>query len=359
MNLLFSTIQGDIAGSTYSVFYLANGLAERGHQVYCACREESLLNKLCSGTKIKTVRLTSYKRIDLTLAKELAHFCNKNQIQIVNAQSSSDRYAAILSSSLYGMKALVTTTRRQKPQTDAGFLLNRLLSTKISWFIAVSNSIKKELIEKGFPERKIKVIFNGTPKEKYQLGDPGKTEQIAKSLNLQPDVPVIGSVSRLKEQQQIIEALKLIPKPVQAVFIGISEKDLDLTGLNQSLHTLTFIPHVENAEVLYYYKLFDVFVLASTMEGISQAILESMAMGVPVIATNSSGNPDLVKNDKNGFLFENGDIKQLASRIEIILNDQEIKERFILEGRKTVLEDFSIDNTVRNYEEFFESIVKD
>ena len=71
MNILFLTYQGDIAGSTNSISYLAEGLAERGHNVYVGCRKEALLYSLLSDTKVKLIEMTFKSKMDFANMKHI------------------------------------------------------------------------------------------------------------------------------------------------------------------------------------------------------------------------------------------------------------------------------------------------
>jgi glycosyltransferase involved in cell wall biosynthesis len=87
-------------------------------------------------------------------------------------------------------------------------------------------------------------------------------------------------------------------------------------------------------------------------------LLEAMAIGIPVIATAASGNLDLVKDGENGLLYENDNSRELADKIKLLLHDKNLQHRLIEAGKKTALEDFSLEKTVNRYESFFESLIQ-
>ncbi|MDZ7371872.1 MAG: glycosyltransferase, partial [candidate division KSB1 bacterium] len=106
------------------------------------------------------------------------------------------------------------------------------------------------------------------------------------------------------------------------------------------------------------YPLFDIKVLPSETEGLSQALLEAMALGVPVIAADAAGNPDLIRDGENGLLYKAGDSRHLAQQIERLLHDQALYRTLQENGRKTALDDFSIERTIERYEEAFTEIIR-
>jgi glycosyltransferase involved in cell wall biosynthesis len=82
-----------------------------------------------------------------------------------------------------------------------------------------------------------------------------------------------------------------------------------------------------------------------------------MALGVPVAATRAGGIPDVVRDGENGLLFEDGDIDAIAACINTLLNDKNKREQFIARGRKTALEEYSIENTISGYEQLFQELI--
>jgi len=111
------------------------------------------------------------------------------------------------------------------------------------------------------------------------------------------------------------------------------------------------------SEVLPYYGLFNVKVLASASEGMSQSLLEAMYLKVPVIATAAAGNLDLIDEGRNGLLFQDGDVKSLASLIKQIREDEPLCELLSKEGYQTASLGFSIENTLDGYEKLFSELL--
>jgi glycosyltransferase involved in cell wall biosynthesis len=93
----------------------------------------------------------------------------------------------------------------------------------------------------------------------------------------------------------------------------------------------------------------DVFVLGSLREGISNTILEAMASGLPVIASDTGGNPELIEAGANGELVPPGDRRALAQAIRDYLQDPERRARHGLGSRDRVMSFFSIERMVDNY----------
>jgi len=134
----------------------------------------------------------------------------------------------------------------------------------------------------------------------------------------------VGRFVALKSQHVLIEAVEKISnelqKKLEVSFYGngeLLEKNKKLANKNIPNVIINFKGVVTNRDEIY--KNTDVLVVTSETEGLSLAILEAMASGSPVIASNVGGNPELVKNNKNGFLYEYADSTKLANNIETLM----------------------------------------
>lgn len=361
MNILILTYQGDVAGSTYSISYLAKGLADKGHNVYVGCRKASVLYSLLDGTKVNLVPMKFLGKVDLLNMWAIYRLVMRHNIEIINAQSSLDRYTAGLSKLLFRYKAKVIHTRRQMPLSD-GFAFQRWFYVKsTACIVAVSASVKQGLVDLGMPDDHVHVILNGTPKGKYLLPDLDQQIALLRSkYGLMPNDTVIGCVARRKDQHHLLQALNFIEKPLKVLLVGIAadQELLQIVQSSEYKHEVIFTGEMDTKHALYHHKLLNIAVMPSTTEGLSQSLLESMAMGVPVIATNYAGNKDLITHGKNGLLYENNDLHQLSSQISLLLHDDQLREHLIAAGYKTALEDFEIGMVIKNYEDLFAEIIK-
>ena len=98
----------------------------------------------------------------------------------------------------------------------------------------------------------------------------------------------------------------------------------------------------------------DIFVLPSYSENFGMAVVEAMACGLPVVATNVGGNVEIVQDRSNGLFVQPGDSDMLASAIMELLKDREGAKKMGLEGRRLIMKRFSIDRNVRQTEELYE-----
>ncbi len=359
LRILFLTYQGDMAGSTNSIAYLARGLAERGHHVSIGIRKESLLWKLLEGTKVNRVAMTFKGKFDFANWKQIRDVVREQKIQLINPQSSHDRYTSIFANWRYKLGVKIVHTRRQMPMSLGGPLQLYLYNKKTDGVVAVGGEVKKGLVKLGIRDSHIKVIHNGTPKEKYEDLDSDYIAALRARFEISADDFVMGCVSRPKNQEQIFEALKLIDRPVKAIFCGLKKEEPFVSHMAEfkTDHKIYFEGDIPGDKVLNYFKVFDIKILASTMEGLSQSLLEAMALGVPVTATAFAGNLDLIRDGKNGLFFNDGDIEKIASNIERLRDDKVLRESLKAQGLITAYETYSIENTISHYEAYFAGLI--
>ncbi|MEQ8470945.1 MAG: glycosyltransferase family 4 protein [Marinoscillum sp.] len=356
MNILFTTHQGNLAGSTLSLIYLVKGLAHRGHQIHVACKKAVLLEKSLTGYSNVTVHeipFASY--FDFRSCIKLKRVILSNKIQIVNAQGGRDRNLTILTKWIFGLEYKLIFTRRQRPRSEP--LIKRWFHTNgTDKIIMISEGLKQIFLEKGYSEDHLLVIKNGIPSNLSEQVDPCKVEQLKKNLHLL-DQPVVGCLSRKKSQEQVIEAFRFLPDHYIGLFVGIDEEEMgDLSDIKQRL---IFTGQVEHHTALHYLKLMSVNVLPSYLDGFGLTLVESMQLGIPVIGSDFGGIPDIIQSGENGFLFENGNVNELAQKIVELIENADLREKFIAKGKEDSRSLFSIKRVVDEYETFFKSLVDD
>ena len=357
MNILITSQHAGMAGSTYSTAYLAIGLAEQGIKVYVACPEDSLLTQLIKDSSVVHLPFNISRKVDFKRMRQLARWVAAYDIQLINAQSSKDRYLTILARWLHRLPVKLVHTRRQMALSSP--LLSGFYQRGTDKNIAVSEGVKQSLIRMGISPDHIEVIYNGTPPDKYQHIDEALTQKLRSRFEIQDHDFVIGCVARKKEQAQLLKAIKKLAGSVKLIFVGI-EAQAEYQPLVDALpatHKVHYCGKVANHEVLSYYPLFDVKVLPSTIEGLSQSLLEAMALGIPVVATDLGGNGELIEEGKNGFLFEHKNIDQLAAILHRLQNEPNLRKQMSSKGNKTALKDFSIQNTVNRHVALFSQLI--
>ncbi len=359
MNILFVTYQGALAGSTFSVAFLADALASRGHNVFLATRENTLYASLLQHDRVKIITCGFKNVWDIATVSTLVRLVRQESIDILNAQSSIDRYLSIWVRFLSFSPVKVLHTRRQIPRSGGGILQAAFYTLGTHKIIAVSNGVKNALRRLHIPAGHIEVVYNGTPEDKYKHLDKRHSVALRERYGIGPDDFVIGCVSRKKQQEQILDALRFINASVHVFFIGVDRREEYDAIISRHLqhHTIHFLPKIAPHETLHYYPFFSVSVLASVTEGLSQTLLESMMLKVPVIATAAAGNLDLITHNHTGLLFKDHDTQALAHHIRYCMDNPDAAARLASNAYTHVRTRFTLEKTADAYERLFSGLL--
>ncbi len=122
-------------------------------------------------------------------------------------------------------------------------------------------------------------------------------------------------------------------------------------------NNIVFLGRIPREKTGSYYREAGLFVLPSLNEGMSNAMLEALASGLPILTTETGGTAELVKEGKNGYTVKMKDAEDLAEKIEIIFRDNELRKRMGLASRE-LAEKMSWKNVAREYFELYQKIKK-
>jgi L-malate glycosyltransferase len=195
---------------------------------------------------------------------------------------------------------------------------------------AVSENLKKDTLELFDIDKEIEVIPNFICLEDYkQTNNKKYKDRLAK--NNEKVITHISNFRKVKRIQDVLKAFKIINDsiPSKLVLVGDGPERTKMERLarelNISMH-IYFLGNLKSTkEVL---NISDIFMLPSSSESFGLAALEALACGVPVIATNKGGIPEVVEHGKSGYLSKVGDFKDMSKNALSILNDEENHTKF-------------------------------
>src|SRR5262249_27943778 len=282
--ILEITHAGHQAGSTVRARSLCRRRAPRGHRVLVACREDSLLARLSVEAGLPVVPL-DFERLG-PLVASLASVIAREHIDLVNSHDTRDRRALTWLRWRHRLPQAFVVTRHTMPLTSPAELLAIGLSADRT--IAVSHAVAGGLRRRLFPSGRLRVVPNG-----IDFGRVDATpcpEAMARAATALGDVagrPVIAVLARRKDQHLLLKALASAQRPVVVACVGI-EPDAKLQALGAQLpprHRVVYVPFTD--QPLAFYRLATLAALPSRIEGLSLALLEGMAMGLPVVASRA------------------------------------------------------------------------
>jgi glycosyltransferase involved in cell wall biosynthesis len=347
LTILQVTHQGGPAGSTQSIFNLSQHLARRGHRVLVGCREDVLLARLARHARLEVVPLhfTRLGRLPRALERVIA----QHGVEVVNSHATRDRRALTWLRWRGALPQAFVATRRTMPRT----LPLELLA--VGWSadrtIAVSEAVARALRRRLHPARRLRVVPNGIALERVDA--PVAPDDMAAARAALGDTagrPVVAAVARLKDQHVLLQALSVLERPLVLVLVGIEPDGRlrALAGAAPPRHRVVFVSPTERP--LAFYHLAAVAALPSRIEGLSQGLLEAMALGLPVVASDAGGNRDLITPGRTGVLVAPLDAAAWARALHGVLADGDFARRIARAGRELVRRDFTLEGTAERTE---------
>ncbi|SJM90244.1 Sugar transferase, PEP-CTERM/EpsH1 system associated [Crenothrix polyspora] len=244
-------------------------------------------------------------------------------------------------------------------------LLRALHRPLINRYITVSKDLQDYLVGRvGVAVTRITQIYNGVDTGRFTPASDKPRSVLPENFQ-SPDKIVIGTVGRLqavKDQATLLRAfaglLEKHPDKASCLRLAIVgggplfdelRKLADSLGLTENLWLPGKADNI--ADIL---KAFDLFVLPSLAEGISNTILEAMATGLPCMVTAVGGSVELVTDGYNGKFFNPGDVHRLCDVMADYVSNAELRKQHGQNARQTVLERFSLDAMMFNYQQVYE-----
>jgi glycosyltransferase involved in cell wall biosynthesis len=241
--------------------------------------------------------------------------------------------------------------------------LTRLTNNRTDRFIAISGAIKEDLVAMGVTPHRIKVIYNGLDVSLLTPGD--SPDNVRRNLGISPGQRVVAMVGRLHAVKGHIFLLKaaqqIITQHHDVVFLLVGEgperrtieKTIQELGLEDKVIMTGFYPNISDL-----YPIMDMLCLPSLMEGMGLVLLEAMYFGVPVVATQVGGIPEVIIDGESGLLVDPGNSRALAMAITWLLDDPGLQRQLITGGLRRA-QQFTVENMVRHTERVYTDLIQD
>jgi N-acetyl-alpha-D-glucosaminyl L-malate synthase BshA len=223
--------------------------------------------------------------------------------------------------------------------------------------VAVSKFLEKQAREIGV-NSDIKVIYNYVDTEKFKREISKETKKL-KAEFVSKNEKLILHVSNFREIKRVEDIIRAFNKikrkvPSRLVLVGSGPRIGVIRELISRLKLKKRVFLVgKQKKPEKYYSIADLFMLASEREACPLSILEAMSSGVPVVASNVGGVPEIVVEGKTGYLVDKGDVVDMAKKsIKILCDRRKLKEMREF-SRKEVLEKYSKTKIIKEYEDYF------
>jgi len=355
----------DRAGAEKQMVYLACGLKARGIDVHVGVlTRDGPYRQDLESAGIPVTLIGKQRKIDLGALRRLQRLLTELRPDIVQTWLFAANVYGRLAARRAGVPHLIACERC----VDLWkwwwhFWIDRRLARITDRIIVNSSGVRDFYVQHGIPEKKIQVIPNGVT-----VLQPATVSRatILQELGLPQDARLIGLVGRLWPQKGVRDAiwaadlLKRIRSDVHLLIIGDGPEREALIRYRNNIEIqdrVHFLGHRD--DVLRLMPHFDALWNTSRYEGQSNAILEAMALNVPVVASDIPGNRDLVVHQVTGFLVPLGPHLRagVARFTKKILEDSELACRLGQAAHERVLGEFSVERMVSEYEKTYRELL--
>jgi len=277
-------------------------------------------------------------------AWQLAKYIDKNDIDIVHFHWTRDMITVVLAKLFSKKKPKIVQSRHMGMTRFKDDLYHRYMYKNIDMMHAVAKRVKQEL-QKFIPDDvrpKIEMVYLGVEISKV---DEKKVEALRIKYNLK-DAFVVGIIGRIEEgkgQHLLVEALGKLDTDIKALIVGDVMDENYLAGIKEKVkkenlsERVVFSGFTKNVNE--HMQLCDILVLATKNETFGLVIIEAMANGVAVIATNNGGPLEIIEDGVDGVFFD-GTSTDLAEKIALLYNDTQLKNKISHAGYVKAKEKF-------------------
>jgi glycosyltransferase involved in cell wall biosynthesis len=232
----------------------------------------------------------------------------------------------------------------------------------VARFIANAGSIERDLAALPWvgPGR-VTRIYNGIDLERFR---PAGRRELRQECGIPVDAPAVAVVARLQALKGHEDLLRGLPAvwerfpELRVLLAGQGPHEAHLRGLSESLDgqgRVRFLGHCRDVRPVL--EAADLFVLPSHKEGLPNALLEAMAMGLPVVATGVGGTGEVVRDGETGLLVPPADPPALAAALCRLLESASLRERLVRDARQRLQAQFSLAQAVDQVEALLRSVV--
>lgn len=357
-NVLLLNSMKFLGGGETWMLGMARHLADRGHKAILVARPRTEMLAQAAAAGLPAIPLWIAGDLNPILLWKLAAIVRRHDIDTIVANTGRDIRIAGLVRLIRPNVRVVGLYQVDRPMRNKWNY--RLTFNHFADALVVNSQSTRRTILASSPwlnERKLRVIGHGIDPTPY-LGAPDPA--VRESFGVPADAFVIGFVGRLSGQKGIsplLAAMEILSSehPTAHLVIagtGTLEKKVRAAAeKNPRIHPLGFRKDVP--ELM---KSFDLLLTPSIWEGFGLVLIEAMAAGTACVASNVSSIPEIIEHERNGLLVPPDDPAALAAAAGRMITDAALRERLAAQGRRDVLEKFTIDRMLRGYEDLFDAV---
>jgi glycosyltransferase involved in cell wall biosynthesis len=368
INILFPISHLGIGGAEQQLLELVRGIDKERFKpiVVTLFPGGSLDNEFKSIPEACLLSVDRKGKYDFWTIYKLVKLLRRERVDVIQPFLIPATFLGLVSALINRTPVKILTERgSSRPRERLGFRLYQKAQDKLTpftdWVVANSQAGQSYLMSRGIDPVRIKVIYNGISMNRL-VPDPVKVKSIRDQFELPSGGIVIGMTANFhddKDHTTFIRGAKIIHDAMpqtRFALLGEGDRRTHIESLVKDLglgSVVTFFGH--QREIASYVACYDIACLCSTYsEGCSNVILESMALGKPVVASDLAGNRELVEHEKKGLLARVRDPEAFADAVLTYLRRPDWAQEVAESGRKMVATKFSLERMIRDYETLYE-----
>lgn len=373
IRLVFVIPTLDQSGAEKQMTLLALNLPPERYQVeVVALNRGGYFAEALNAAHIQLTVLGKRWRIDPTTHYRLGRFLQTSQPHIVHSWLfAANTHVRLLKSRRTPWKCVVSERCVDSWKAGWQLWLDRKLLPRTDLLVGNSLSVADFYAERvGVPQEKLRVVTNGVQIRPYVDRQTSESQAARsgwlKRWGFPPDCFVIGYAGRLAPQKRVetllwsLHMLKLIHPQVRGLIVGTGPEGPRLQELARRFDVadvVCFAGHQQDAHE--YSRFWDAFWLASDFEGQSNSLLEAMAGGVPVVASEIPPNREIIIPGDTGLLAPPGDSAQFALQMRKIIEDPALATQLGEHAKNFLSHHFSVQQMVQQYDALYQSVLQE
>ncbi|MFA6582840.1 MAG: glycosyltransferase family 4 protein [Elusimicrobiaceae bacterium] len=355
MNLLFVSESHGWSGGANQMLLTAGELARRGHKIIFAVPADGVIGTRAAQAGFEIIDLRIKQDYDVSSALKIKKIAARVNAGLVHAHHPR-AHAVCLIARYLGMKAPLVVTRRVIFRIRINpFSALKYRSGKICKYIAVCNAAKTELVKGGVPAGQVEVIPSAVDFKKYEAA---KAKRAALEFKPPYRVGMIGHYSWFKGHDYMLKAAPEILRACPETVFVFAGRDLDKLmplvrelGIEKNVEMLG-----ERSDVPDILAGLHLFAMPSLQEGIATALIEAQSAGVPAVASDIGGIPDVMLPGVTGEMVPARDEKALAAAVIKLLKDPVLANEYAAKAFERVKENFDLPSVCDRLESFYLSL---
>lgn len=356
----------DRGGAEKQLALLACGLPKSDFEVHvCTLTREGPLAQVLEAAQIPIHPIHKRGKLDPLALMRLTKLMRRLRPDLVHtwifAANAYGRAAALRA----GVRVIVGGERCVDPwKSGVELTIDRYLAKRSRCIITNSSGVRDFYAAKGIAKEKFEIIPNGIAMPSGSPANARTREQWSEELDLPTSAHWIAAIGRLWAQKRLkdviwmMDILKVVGDDAFLLIVGEgperekleryvwkTEMEDRIRFLGERRDVPALLPHLSLS------------VLASGYEGQSNAIMESMAAGLPVVASDIPGNRDLVVEGQTGYLFPVGDRGEFSRAVHRVLSDRDLAKRLGEQGAQRMRHEFTIEQMVSRHADLYRKLL--